>query len=955
MCGTFKTVAIMKKLMNIFVLVAAAAMTLASCQKNEIDGPAKQEVHFTIKAGIAETKTIITDNGDKTYTPSWTKGDKIGVAFGTPGKNTEFENTSESAEIATFEGTYTFESNETSPDVSGTMFAFYPSSAYDKAYDDGDICLDLSETQKPTSTSFDPACDLLIAIPCEYSAQATGAEVSVTIDDMYFARMMSVLRINLNSDFLVNETVKSLSFKAEGVSLTGAMRFDLKIGEFVGNQSTSDKSTVTAVYSDDPISVAGEKNSAYLVVAPVTVPTGTTLTFTIETENYDIVKTISAPADMVMPAGNVAVINLTIAEENCTAKVEDTSDYSGTYAILAKRSSGGYWYMTNDLGTASTKRFTAEAAGDALPEEGVELGASKLWEISKSGDYYTVKSVGASQYITWTSGNSANLDDEGVQFTITQTDGLYNLKYAASDADRYLSLNGNSGNDYFALYKSGQAMNLALIPAVQGEEPSTLTVTVPEPMSAEGGNGSFSYTLTNPKDGLELTASEDADWITDVSVAEGTVSYQVAANETEEAREAVITLTYGDLTDDVTVSQSGKVSESGTVWVATAFTDLKAGDQVVIVGTKSSKTYAMSNDKGTSDPPIPVDVTISGNMLAATPADNIIWYVGVDGTNRIFNVDESGSKWLYCTATNNGVRVGTNTAKTFAFEDNYLKHVGTSRYLGIYNTQDWRCYTAYTTANIANQSFQFFVKSGDSSGETPVDPVQLTMSDITCSAQTENSLTFTWAAVANASKYEVTFNNGTAEEVTTISYTATGLTASTSYTISVKAVGDGTNYTTSEAKTQTGTTEAVQGGGDDNQTTEPVTITTTIADYADANSWTDATKYSTINLDNVITATATSTGSNTGKYYTNGENWRIYQNESPSLTISADEGYTILTVKITYSVSNTGVLTLNSSNIISGTSVDINADSVKFGVGNTGTSTNGQVRVTAIEVVYQAN
>ena len=55
----------MKKIMNIFVLVAAAAMTLVSCQKNEMDAPAaKKELHFTIKANAPQTKTVISDNGE---------------------------------------------------------------------------------------------------------------------------------------------------------------------------------------------------------------------------------------------------------------------------------------------------------------------------------------------------------------------------------------------------------------------------------------------------------------------------------------------------------------------------------------------------------------------------------------------------------------------------------------------------------------------------------------------------------------------------------------------------------------------------------------------------------------------------------------------------------------------------------------------------------------------------
>lgn len=131
------------------------------------------------------------------------------------------------------------------------------------------------------------------------------------------------------------------------------------------------------------------------------------------------------------------------------------------------------------------------------------------------------------------------------------------------------------------------------------------------------------------------------------------------------------------------------------------------------------------------------------------------------------------------------------------------------------------------------------------------------------------------------------------------------------------------------------------------------TVTLSIADYADANSWSNGTKYTTFAIDNYISVTATGK-TNTGKYYTKGEEWRIYQNESPSITFTAT-GCTIVSIKITYSIANTGVLTYNSNNKDSGSEVEINATSATFGVGNTGTATNGQVKITAIEVVYAVN
>ena len=138
------------------------------------------------------------------------------------------------------------------------------------------------------------------------------------------------------------------------------------------------------------------------------------------------------------------------------------------------------------------------------------------------------------------------------------------------------------------------------------------------------------------------------------------------------------------------------------------------------------------------------------------------------------------------------------------------------------------------------------------------------------------------------------------------------------------------------------------------------TVSVTIANYADDNGWANSTLYDTIQLNSLITVTANGTqygnpqypSYNTGKYYTSGANWRIYQNEAPEVTITAAEGKTIVSVKITYDIDKTGILTLDNQNIASGTVVTVNANSITFSVGNTGDATNGQVRITAIEVTY---
>ena len=135
-------------------------------------------------------------------------------------------------------------------------------------------------------------------------------------------------------------------------------------------------------------------------------------------------------------------------------------------------------------------------------------------------------------------------------------------------------------------------------------------------------------------------------------------------------------------------------------------------------------------------------------------------------------------------------------------------------------------------------------------------------------------------------------------------------------------------------------------------------VTFVIKDIAAANSWVKGTRVESFNLNDDLTVSVNATangdwGLNSGKPYGDPvDNWRVYQNENPEIIIKAAEGKTIVSVKITYTLDKTGILTLNGENIVTDTVVEVNANSITFSVGNTGTATNGQVRITSIEVVY---
>ncbi len=107
-----------------------------------------------------------------------------------------------------------------------------------------------------------------------------------------------------------------------------------------------------------------------------------------------------------------------------------------------------------------------------------------------------------------------------------------------------------------------------------------------------------------------------------------------------------------------------------------------------------------------------------------------------------------------------------------------------------------------------NVKVVFYYGTHTASEDPDPKPVQLGTPSVTVTT-TANSVTLTWTAVTNATGYVVTFN-GETTTVTDATFTASDLKASTDYTYSVVAKGDGVNYTDSVAASGTATTAAAE-------------------------------------------------------------------------------------------------------------------------------------------------
>lgn len=175
--------------------------------------------------------------------------------------------------------------------------------------------------------------------------------------------------------------------------------------------------------------------------------------------------------------------------------------------------------------------------------------------------------------------------------------------------------------------------------------------------------------------------------------------------------------TYFEPDASVTLAASQKFyavfAESGgtptTTWPKTDIANIKSTDEVAITMSKGELMWALSSSKGTDAAPDAILVE-QGNLEFAGA---LLWNIQNDEGDLTIYPNGTSSKWLYCTNTNNGVRVGTNTDKTFTISGNYLQHTATSRYIGVYTTNpDWRCYTSTTgNSNIAGQTLAFYKKT----------------------------------------------------------------------------------------------------------------------------------------------------------------------------------------------------------------------------------------------------
>lgn len=325
----------MRKKLLFLATVAIAA--LASCSKTEIRPEVEsRDVHFVVNTAENEVvKSFIEADSkiDGRYNPMWSKGDELAIFIGDTKKISKatgiLSNINEKGETAKFDGTITGITE------SGTFKSFAPASAFEKGFADGTIGINLAKTQKPSSLTIDEGCDILVAKEAPYTV-VNGA---VEINGLNFKRMFSIVKIALNGPAtLKGEKVQQFSLTApEGTILTGCAAIDLSTATI--DDWTIKNNTVTATYTTDAPSFGGEypglDNVVWLVVNPCTITSDAKVVLAGETAGYKFSKEVTLPKDLVFPQSQIAVINLTLDETNCTKKSAVVPVYASVADLIA--------------------------------------------------------------------------------------------------------------------------------------------------------------------------------------------------------------------------------------------------------------------------------------------------------------------------------------------------------------------------------------------------------------------------------------------------------------------------------------------------------------------------------------------------------------------------------------------------------------------------------------------
>lgn len=495
----------MKRIVKSFAIAAVSALAFISCSQEQNPVSKDNGIHFTIRTSEnPQVKSFIESDLELEgkYIPKWSKGDELAMFVGDITENTTkatgvLTNVNETNEVAKFDGTVT------GLPTDGSFKSFSPAKAFAIGYSTGNVGINLATEQKPNRLTIDEACDILVAKETAYTADETGV---VTINDLFFKRMFSVVKVALNGPESLNgEKVSKFSLTApEGTILTGRAAIDLTTATI--DKWTIKNNSVTATYSEDAPKFGGAanlENEVWLVVNPGTIESGAKVVFAGETANYTFSKEVTLSKALTFPASQLAVINLTLAEENCSKKAAaswiatDLADITATdEVVITMAKDGAVYAMTSDNGTKNPSAVAVTVKDGELTAAPAD---NLVWNIANDKGNLTIYPKGQTDKWLYSASSGTNVRvGNATNNKIFTLDDKSNCLYNTG-TKRYLGVYNDDWRCYASTSNiAGQTLCFYVkgTPKTALETPANLQISAAKMVSWDAVSGAASYNVT---------------------------------------------------------------------------------------------------------------------------------------------------------------------------------------------------------------------------------------------------------------------------------------------------------------------------------------------------------------------------------------------------------------------------------------------------------------------------
>lgn len=562
-------------------LTAVAAMCLFSCNKENVR-PSESTQTITFTALTPDTKTHFGEKADTAYPTLWTGNEQVAVSYNDGAKTSaSVSGSGKSASI----------NAEIAVDGAAAEHKFTlasPAAAITSLNSGGDIYFTIPSDQTPGEGTCDEAAQIIYAT-ASCTAKELNSNISLTFKHLTAYGNMSVVLPEGAGK------VKKIELLTAATGLTGSYRYvSLGLKEDVKKDELTiltDKTT-GIFFACAPADLKDEN----LVVTVTTDKgvyekdidlTGKTLNFAagkvskFVVTDFKVKSLVSESWSLVTDASTLKVGDeIIIAAKDANFAIGAFDEKNFKVADITKSES------TLEIPSGSSVQILTLEAGTKANTFALKSSSGYLYAASSSSNYLKVQN---------------NIDDDA-SWTITISNTAA-ATIKSNGTNTRNTIKYNSASTLFSCYKSGQNDVVIYVKNTTIVDPNkpVLTITPGKydtKILAAGKTLTFTV-MTNQAD-WTVTSSNDANF----AVTKAADSFTVTVSENTDAavRTATITVTAGELTKTIALTQSGAGSVNSVTYTVTSKTSVStSGTAPVGSSITFENTYSNNKNQITKD------------------------------------------------------------------------------------------------------------------------------------------------------------------------------------------------------------------------------------------------------------------------------------------------------------------------------------------------------------------